>query len=292
MTTLDGPFFMGVDGGGTRCRVRLRNRDGDELAYVEGGSANVHNDPEGALETIQLMLENAFNAAGLLPKNRSKTALGIGLAGIVSLVDANRIRSALSGFAHLVIESDAVAACIGAHHGADGGLVIAGTGSAGLALLNSKKTAISGRGFAISDEGSAARIGWEALRQSLLAVDDLGPSSQITQQIMKRFDNDPVAVTRWTALARSADYGALAPIVFGHAEKGDAVALPIIQQATRDILNLHAALRRLGCERIALVGGLSEPLKPWIELLAPYPFVPPLHDAADGALLMAGGKLP
>jgi len=292
MNVEQGLYFIGVDGGGTRCRVRLRNRDGDELAYVEGGSANVHNDPEGALETIRLTLENAFNAASLLPKNRNKTALGIGLAGIVSLVDANRIRSALSGFAHLVIESDAVAACIGAHHGADGGLVIAGTGSAGLALLNGKKTAIGGRGFAISDEGSAARIGWQALRQSLLAVDDLGPSSQMTQQIMKRFDDDPMAVTRWTALARSADYGALAPIVFGHAEKGDAVALPIIQQATRDILNLHTALHRLGCERIALVGGLSEPLKPWIELLAPYPFVQPLHDAADGALLMAGGKLP
>ncbi len=292
MKAHDGQYFIGVDGGGTRCRVRVRSANGKELAFVEGGSANVHNDPEGALATIHSTLDHAFKAAGLSPKDRSKTALGLGLAGIVSLADSGRVRASLTGFAHIVAESDAAAACIGAHQGTDGGLVIAGTGSAGLAFINGKMTAIGGRGFAISDEGSAARIGWEALRQSLIAADDLGPSSKMTRQIMKRFDNDPAAVTRWTVTARSSDYGALAPIVFGHAEKGDAVALPIIKQATRDILNLHAALCRLGCERISLVGGLSEPLKPWIELLTPYPFVPPLHDAADGAILMAGGKLP
>jgi glucosamine kinase len=227
-----------------------------------------------------------------VPQDRSKTALGLGLAGIVSLADSGRIQSSFNGFGHVTVASDAAAACVGAHHGADGGLVIAGTGSAGLAHINGKMTAIGGRGFAINDEGSAARIGWEALRQSLLAADDLRPSSKMTRYIMKRFDNDPAMVTRWTVKARSADYGALAPIVFGHAKKGDALALPIIKQATREILNLHAALQRFGCKRISLVGGLSDPLKPWIKLQMPYPFVPPLHDAADGAILMAGGKLP
>jgi len=292
MTAQEYPYSVGVDGGGTRCRVRLRDKSGTELAYAESGSANVHSDPEGALTTLRTTLDQVFHQAGLAPHDRSNTALGLGLAGIVSLADSSRIQSSFADYGHVVVASDAAAACFGAHQGDDGGLVIAGTGSAGLAHLAGTMTAIGGRGFAISDEGSAARIGWEALRQSLLAADDLRPPTKMTRQIMKRFDNDPSNVTRWTVTARSADYGALAPIVFGHAEKGDAVALPIIQQATREILNLHAALQRMGCERIALVGGLTEPLKPWIELQRPYPFVPPLHDAADGAILMAGGKLP
>ena len=292
MKSDDCQYFIGVDGGGTRCRVRLRKADGSELAYCEGGSANVHTDPEGALATIRSTVDRAIQSAGAVSVDPSKTAIGLGLAGIVSLADSGRVQASLAGYAHVMAASDAAAACIGAHYGADGGLVIAGTGSAGLAYLYGKMTAIGGRGFAISDEGSAARIGWEALRQSLWAADDLGPPSKMTRQIMARFDNDPAAITRWSANARSSDYGALAPIVFGNAEKGDAVALPIIKQATRDILNLHAALHRLGCARVSLVGGLSEPLKPWIELIAPYPFVEPLHDAADGAILMAGGKLP
>jgi len=291
MTPKECQYSIGVDGGGTRCRVRLRNKDGVELAYAEGGSANVHSDPEGALATLRETLNQVFHSASLTEQDRSKTALGLGLAGIVSSADSSRLQSSLAGYGFVTAASDATAACFGAHHGSEGGLIIAGTGSAGLAHINGKITAIGGRGFAIGDEGSAARIGWEALRQSLLAADDLRDHSKMTRQIMKRFDNDPTTVTRWTATARSADYGALAPIVFGHAEKGDAIALPIIRQAAREILNLHAALQRLGCERISLVGGLADPLKPWIELQMPYPFVPPLHDAADGAILMAGGKL-
>ena len=44
-------------------------------------------------------------------------------------------------------------ACIGAHAGADGGLVIAGTGSAAIARVRGKETIIGGRGFALGDDG-------------------------------------------------------------------------------------------------------------------------------------------
>jgi glucosamine kinase len=291
MNPADCRFYAGVDGGGTRCRVRLRGADGTELAFTEGGSANVHFDPEGALKTIQATLDHAFMEAGLADADKADTGLGLGLAGIVSLDDSARVQTSLAGYRHIKAESDAAAACLGAHAGTDGGLVIAGTGSAGFAIVKGTMTGIGGRGFSIGDEGSAARIGWEALRQSVLAADDLAPTTKMTLHMMKRFESDPAAVTRWTATARPADYGALAPIVFLHAEKGDAAALPIIKKAVAAILNLRAALQRLGADRIALVGGLAEPLTPWIDLSAKDPFVQPLHDAADGAILLAGGKL-
>ena len=185
MKSDDCQYFIGVDGGGTRCRVRLRKADGSELAYCEGGSANVHTDPEGALATIRSAVDRAIQSAGAVSVDPSKTAIGLGLAGIVSLADSGRVQASLAGYAHVMAASDAAAACIGAHYGADGGLVIAGTGSAGLAYLNGKMTAIGGRGFAISDEGSAARIGWEALRQSLWAADDLGPPSKMTVRLWR-----------------------------------------------------------------------------------------------------------
>ncbi len=290
-------YVAGVDGGGTRCRVRLRTIEGKELAFAEGGSANVHADPAGALETIVDTLNHAFYSAGLGVDQQKSTALGLGLAGIVSLADGEAIRTSFQGFGHVVAESDAAAACLGAHNGADGGLVIAGTGSAGFARMNGTMTGLGGRGFAISDEGSAARIGWEALRQSIQAADGLIASTKMTAHMMKKFDSDPIAVTRWAKTARPSDYGALAPMVFDHATKGDAIALPIIKQAAHAILALRAALLRLGITRVALVGGLAEPLRPWLALehhdSADLPlFVPAIRDAADGAILMAGGKMP
>jgi glucosamine kinase len=291
MTSPAGIFFIGVDGGGTRCRVRLRAENGEELAFAEGGPANIHADYAGAVATIRSTMDSVIQTAGLSSAVDSTLRVGLGLAGVVSSDDGQKIRSELIGFSHVTIESDAAASCIGAHGGADGGLVIAGTGSAGFARVNGITRAIGGRGFSIGDNGSAARIGWEALRQSLLATDDLGPSSRMTKALMRRYDDDPTAVTRFSATARSVDYGALAPIVFDHAMKGDPVALPIIKQAAADIFKLYAALHRMGCEKIALVGGLADPLKPFLELDGTYPFAEPLYDGADGAILMIGGNV-
>jgi glucosamine kinase len=285
-------FFAGVDGGGTRCRVRLRAADGQELGFAEGGSANVNADPDGALNTIHATIEQAIAIAGLPPSNKSEIALGLGLAGVMSMEDSGRVRAEFKTFRHVVVESDAAAACLGAHRGAEGGLVIAGTGSAGFAIVKGKRTGIGGRGFAIGDDGSAARIGWDAVRQSVQAADGFIAPTNMTRHLMKRFHNDPAEATRWTKTARPADYGALAPIVFAHAAEGDAVALPLIKQSVAAILAIRTALWAIGAERIALVGGLAEPLSPWIDLVAQGLFVPALQDAADGAILLAGGTLP
>ena len=62
-------------------------------------------------------------------------------------------------------------ACLGAHGGRDGGIVIAGTGSVGLAMVNGREFRIGGYGFPISDEGSGAEIGLHAIRLALRAHD-------------------------------------------------------------------------------------------------------------------------
>jgi glucosamine kinase len=292
MNTADCRFFVGVDGGGTRCRVRLRAANGQELAFAEGGSANVNADPDGALATINDTIDQAIATAGMMPIVKGQIGLGLGLAGVISMEDSGRVSDAFKGFNTVIVESDAATACVGAHGGADGGLVIAGTGSAGFAIVKGKRTGIGGRGFAIGDDGSAARIGWDALRQSAQAADGLIAPTNMTRHLMKKFQNDAAEVTRWSKSARAADYGALAPIAFVHAAEGDAVALPLIKQTVAAILALRSALIALGAERIALVGGLAEPLSPWIDLIGTGFFVPARYDAADGAILLAGGKLP
>jgi glucosamine kinase len=70
---------------------------------------------------------------------------------------------------------DAVIACIGAHGGRDGGIVIIGTGSAGLALVEGRVVKVGGYGFPISDEASGADLGLQALRMALRAHDGRTP---------------------------------------------------------------------------------------------------------------------
>lgn len=286
---MSGGLFIGVDGGGTKTHVRIRDARGAMIGETFAGAGNVHTDLEGAVRRIVSAVEDVLVKSGKSASDKAHSHLGLGLAGLVTQGDPKRIAKEFSGFASVKVASDAATACIGAHAGQDGGVIISGTGSAGHAIIRGTSYAIGGRGFELGDDGSGARIGWDAMRHTLNAADDLGPRSPLTDKLIKRFNDDPIAITSWSATAMPADYGALAPIVLGFADKGDSVALPIIKHHARAIVALARKLQSFGAERLALVGGLGSALLPWIELEQSALFSPTMHDPADGAILLAGG---
>lgn len=285
-------LFMGIDGGGSTCRARLRDASGALLAEAMGGSANVYLDQAGALAAIKDTIARALANAGLSDADRSRTSLGLGLAGVSSPAIAAEVAAALDGFAAVRVSNDAVTACLGAHGGADGGLVIAGTGSAGVALVGGREIVIGGRGFILGDDGSGARIGHASWRRALRAHDGLEPHTGFTRALMARFGDDPAAMVRWGLTARSADYGAEAPACFDAAAAGDAVALSIVTEAAASLAELVEALRRLGAERITMVGGGATAIGPYLPQGIAESLSQPLGDARDGAILLAGGRLP
>ena len=285
-------LFIGVDGGGTTCRVRLRAADGTLYGDERGGSAQVYLDFEGALATIRATIAAALERAGLGDAGRRRARLGLGLAGVSNAAIAREVEDALSGFVSVRCSNDAVTACLGAHGGGDGGLVIAGTGSAGLALIDGRETFVGGRGFLLGDDGSGARIGLDAWRRALRAHDGLEPHTVFTRALMAEHRDDPAAVIRWGLKARSGDYGAYAPAVFAAAAAGDPVALAVVGTAARAIAELAEAVRRHGAERVALVGGGAEAIRPYLPPEAEARLLRPARDALDGAILLAGGTLP
>ena len=80
--------------------------------------------------------------AGLADGDRGTVAMGLGLAGFKQGSDQTRVAAAFPGFRLVCAANDATTACIGAHAGADGGLVIAGTGSAAIARVQGQETII------------------------------------------------------------------------------------------------------------------------------------------------------
>ena len=70
-------------------------------------------------------------------------------------------------FRERVLETDAYAAWLGAFRGSAGAILILGTGSCGFTVVDGKPTYVGGWGFEVSDEGSGAAIGREALRRAL-----------------------------------------------------------------------------------------------------------------------------
>jgi glucosamine kinase len=283
------PLTLGVDGGATRCRARLRDANGSTLVEAAGAAANIHVDFVAAIAALRALVGEVMDRAGLSVADRARIAIGFGLAGIEDLSDAARVVEAFPGFRLVRAANDAVAACIGAHAGADGGLVIAGTGSAAIARVKGKETIIGGRGFTIGDDGSGAHIGLDAMRAAMRAFDGLGPANALTADIIGRFGGDSVAMMRWARDAKPGDFGAFAPGVFSRAAEGDRIALEIAARAAGAIGALTRGAIALGVERVALVGGAGEALRPYLEPDIAALLKPSLHDATDGAILLAGG---
>ncbi len=284
-------LVMGIDGGGSTCRARLRDGSGALLSEAAGGSANVYLDFAGALASIRSCIAAALGRAGLPADARAGLRLGLGLAGVSSPAVAADVAAALGGAAAVTVSNDGVTACLGAHGGADGGLVIAGTGSAGVALVGGQEIVVGGRGFVLGDDGSGARIGHDAWRRALRAHDGFEPHTPLTRALMGRFDHDPAAAIRWGLTARSADFGAEAPACFAAAAAGDAVALSIVTAAAAALAELVALLRTRGVERVAMVGGGAAAIRPYLPTGVAESLSEPLGDALDGAILLAGRGL-
>jgi glucosamine kinase len=285
-------FFLGVDGGATRCRARLRDASGRVRAEIEGPAANIYVDFDRAIAVVRDVVLGALTKAGLATGVSERVALGLGLAGLSSEREAARIVAALPGWARVETVNDAIAACLGAHAGADGGLIIAGTGSAAAARVKGRDTIIGGRGFLLGDDGAAARIGADALRAALRAHDGLQASTPLTRALMAHFSDDPLAMLQWALTAKPSDYGAFAPQTLKAAAEGDVTALPIVGAAARALAALAEALEALGAPRLVMVGGLAEPIKPHLPSALAVKLLEPLFDATDGAILAVGGVLP
>jgi len=280
-------LFLGADGGGTRCRVRLALGSGVVLGEGEAGPANLR---FGSLQAFAAVLDGArqcLDAAGLPLAALERATACLALAGASEPAERAKANEYLLPFHRTIIVTDAEAACVGAHAGGDGAIIIIGTGSIGLAIIGEERHRIGGWGLPTSDEGSGAWLGLEVLRRVLWAQDGRLDWSPLLTEVFARFERDPHAIVRWTASAAPGDYGSLAPLVVAQAEHGDPVGRALMQLAAHHIDALAARLVAVGATRIALMGGLAATIEPYLASATRQYFVAPQGDALAGALRIA-----
>ncbi len=282
-------IFAGIDGGGTRCRVRLRDASGQMIGQAEGGAGNIRLGLELVWGHMLSALDEALAQSGRDRSAYAALSLGLGLAGIADAGDAARTVAAGPVVARCDAASDAHAAVLGAFSGGNGGILISGTGSSAYAWVDGKGTQVGGWGFELCDDGSAADLGRCALRATLDAMDGMAPQSSMTQAIASRFGS-AAGIVHFVTDARPCDYGKLSPLVMQFAEAGDAVAVALVEQEARDMGRYIARLNEIGAHKVALVGGMAQVLRPWLSPSVHTVLTEPQHDAVEGALLMAQGQ--
>jgi glucosamine kinase len=279
-------LFLGVDGGGSRTRARLRDQSGALLGEGEAGPGNARLGDAGFAEVLKACL-GAVAEAGLGDDDLVRIHAGFGLSGTQQAPDRQSVLDRPHPFASIVVDTDAYAAYLGAHRGRDGAILILGTGSAGLAIVNGERLNVGGWGADIADEGSGMAIGRTAIRRSLWALEGMGPLTPLAEEILTDFDHSAPNAVIWAGTATPGDFARYAPSVFDHADRRDPLAVAILLEAAGDATRLVNRLLDLGAPTVAMIGSVFQRILPWLPPpLRPY-LVEPESDAMDGAILMA-----
>lgn len=300
-------YYLGVDGGGTNCRIRLANENLETLADAAGGRSNLQIEAgEPAFRSITEGTKEVFSKAGIDIAEAANTYACFGMAGgrLPSARDAFAQRP--WPFAKVRVYDDIDIARAGAHGGEDGAVIIVGTGSAALALVNGQRHQCGGWGFQIGDQMSGAILGRELVRRSVEAADGLRPASPLTEAVIDKLGGSIDAVMDWsfpqdprgpmpagngapsTLLGRApAEFGALIPLFFDFYEGGDPVARELMELELSYIDTYVRWFKARGVTRMAAVGGFGTRLYPlMIERHGDF-IVRPVDEPLHGAVILA-----
>ena len=281
------PLLLGIDGGGTSCRARLATVAGDVLGEATTGPANLHLGLRQSFAAVTTAALLCLQHAGLTRFHLPRVVACLALAGASEPAQLAAAEAARHPFGKAVITTDAHAACIGAHGVHDGGIVVVGTGSVGWATVKGQSYRVGGWGLPLSDEGSGAWLGGEALRRVLWARDGRIAWTPLLRALFVDFNSDPHAIVRWSQHATPRDLGVFAPRIFEFAAHGDPAAVALMQAAAFHVDALVSRLVAIGADRIALVGGCASFVKNWVGESTTSHLVDPLGDALQGALDIA-----
>lgn len=263
--TMGKPLFIGIDGGGSKCRATIYSGEDAVIGTGVAGRANPLHGLSQTFESIQASTELALRDAGMNLSDSKTLVAGIGLAGVNVPRLYNDIVNWQHPFASMYVTTDLHTACIGAHKGGDGAVIITGTGSCGYANVNGKALCLGGHGFALGDKGSGAWLGLQAAERVLLYLDGFAEETALTERVLSHFyTKDAMGIVEQLAGQSSGTYAKLARIVLECAHADDEVALSIVKEGAAYISELARKLFEIEPPRFSMIGGLAEPLAPWL----------------------------
>jgi len=298
------PYYLGIDGGGTKTTCAV----GDEirlLATATAGPSNiVRVGSEQARQSLTHAVRQACAACGIHPEQVVRAC--VGGSGAARPEFAAIVRSILAEILPSPIDvvGDMETSLEAAFGDGPGVIVIAGTGSIAYGRDESSKTLRAGGwGFEIGDEGSAHWIGRTAVSALLRASDVDREAVLAAPMVAGLFEawgvNSLLDLARAANSVPAPDFAALFPAV---AASNDNLAHQVLARAGRELAELAAiVIRRLFVADnglsvpVAMIGGVfrhaalvREAFYNELRTLVPNACVlPEVVDPVEGALRMA-----
>ena len=293
---------IGIDAGATKTECLLADGDGKLLAKARGPGANFQLFDE---EEVEFVL-NELMVRVLQGSGRTVDAVCVGMAGAGRERDyfaMKRILTRLGRARENLVTHDALIALVAGARKRYGVVLIVGTGAATYGHNRAGESARAGGwGPRLGDEGGGYWMGLRALQSIMRAYDGRAQETLLTDSILSHLGlTEPEALVHrvYRELAHE-EIAALAPLVQGAADLGDAVAQSIIDEALREFTRaVESVIGRLGMAgetfRLVLSGGLwkavpvlRDDFATRAKMIAPWVDVHPLEvEPARGAVQIA-----
>lgn len=230
---------LGLDGGGTKTDLAVIDCAGSVISRRQMQGLDPTKGPEW-----EAVLAGIATTVGPV----TTAVLGLPFHGEVAQISARQTEIATSLFgASACVMNDVAVAFDGAFAGADGVLVLAGTGSMAWSRGPLGVHRVGGWGECFGDEGSAFWIGREALRQISQQLDGRRPRTTFADAMLSRIGIGANDLIGWTyGLAnKRALIAALAVTVSALARAGDADAAALMTKAASHLSHLGLTAQRL-----------------------------------------------
>ncbi|WP_295510844.1 BadF/BadG/BcrA/BcrD ATPase family protein [uncultured Sulfitobacter sp.] len=279
------PILIGVDGGGTGCRVVVGTAQDGILAEAKGGRANVSTNFDEAIAHILEATRAAVKDAGQDLEQMNHAVAHLGLAGFTGPEIGKRVTDALP-FAKSIVTEDTTTTIVGAIGADDGYVVALGTGTIIARQRSAVQTCIGGWCYQVSDQASGAWLGHGALEQTLLVVDGIVPPSALSDRMLEKLGG-AAGIVQFSLKARPGDFGTLAPDVVETAAAGDAIGTMLMQRGADYLKNAIGALEYQTNDILCLSGGVGPHYAPYLPEHMTANLVSAKGRAVDGAFALA-----
>jgi N-acetylglucosamine kinase-like BadF-type ATPase len=267
MTT---PAVLAIDGGNSKTDVALVDQDGSVLAAARGGGSSPQNSSiEHMLAQLSSLVGQVCTAAGA-PLGDGPVALQLAayLAGADLPVEEEQLKVALAGTGwakQTTVSNDTFALLRAGSPSGWGVAVVCGAGINCVGIApDGTVTRFPALGVLSGDWGGGSGLGEQALWSAIRGEDGRGPATMLQAGIADHFGRATVAEVS-AAIHLGAEDAArlvdLVPVLFECADRGDAVAIALVERMADEIVLMGTvALRRLGLEHaeaaVVLGGGV------------------------------------
>ncbi|HEX6397133.1 MAG TPA: BadF/BadG/BcrA/BcrD ATPase family protein [Steroidobacteraceae bacterium] len=301
------PYFLGVDGGGTKTRFALISQRKLVAEAQLGTSYHPDVGLDGVGDVLAEGVVQVLSRAGIDASQVAHAFFGLPAYGEDSHATPvlRALPATILGHERYTCDNDMVCGWAGSLGAEDGINVVAGTGSIGYGQRRGRAARAGGWGEAFSDEGSAYWIAMQGLNAYSRMSDGRlprGPLYTLVNESLNLEDDLELCAQVYGPGARSrGELAQLSPLVGKAAALGDPAAREIYVRAGQELAQIAIALRqKLGYEpgevvKLSYSGGAFSAgdllIAPFRAALthagAPFDICQPLYDPHFGAALYA-----